>query len=684
MSNKKAFKVPTAAILALLSLGLMMMPVPAWVLDALFTFNIAVGLVVLLAALKTEKPLEFSIFPTALLLATLLRLALNVASTRLILSEGHTGSAAAGHVVEAFGKFLLGGNFIVGFLIFAILLIINFMVITKGAGRIAEVSARFALDSMPGKQMAIDADLSAGLIGEKEARERREEVAREADFYGSMDGASKFVRGDALAAMLIFFLGSIGGILVGLVSNGMGAGAAADAYLPLAVGDAIASQVPALLLSVAAGVIVSKSGTRGNLSDTLAKQFGQPGPMKQGGLALGLLGVLPGMPHLPFLLCAGGLWLLGSMAQKKEDREEAQEQEEIARPPEEAAAGSTELSWEEIGSAETIAMEIGYRLIPLADPSQGGDFLAKARALRRKFAEGFGFLPPPLRVRDNLDLPPTTARVLIRGAVVAEATIYADRLMCLKDGSLGGLSWPLPGIEGTDPAFGLPALWIERSMESMARSAGLAVIHPAAALATLFSKTLTENAKSLFGLTELKGLLEWHFKEPKALAEWVPGQISTTLLLKVCKELLEEAVPLRDFETVLAEAALAAKRSDEAAVIAEQTRRGLGASIAIEAFGQGQMGRAWVLDERLENLIAQALGQPNGAMEPELARRLVEQVSQRIREEEAAGGKLVILVADRVRSGISKLLRRSAGDLRVLAYGEIPDGVKVEIAGTLG
>lgn len=675
-------KIPAAGLIALLSLALMMLPIPKWAIDLLFTLNIAAGLVVLLAAMKVEKPLDFSIFPAGLLLATLLRLSLNVASTRLILTSGHAGGDAAGKVIEAFGKYLLGGNFIVGILVFAILLIINFVVITKGAGRIAEVSARFALDSMPGKQMAIDADLSAGLINEQDAKTRREEVSREADFYGSMDGASKFVRGDAMAAILIFFLGSIGGIVVGMATQGLGISAAANAYLPLAVGDAIASQIPSLLLSVAAALIVSKSGARGDLSASIVNQFAQAGPLKQAALALAALGLLPAMPHVPFLLFAVGLWLLGAARSKKDAKASQVEQDaaSAARSPKPEPAGQKELSWDELSTEDAVALEIGYRLIPLADPAQGGDFLAKARALRRKFADAHGFLPPPLRVRDNLELDPGQARLLIRGTIVAEGAFHPDKLLCLREGDAGG-RWPVPGIETKDPAFNLPALWIEPQYESAARAHGFVVIQPSAALATLFSKSLADNAKSLFGLAELKALLEWKFKEMKNLADWVPGQISYAVLLKVCKELLEEGVSLRDFESLLAELCIMAKKGDSIESMVESSRRMLSVAIGMEAFGQ-RGGRAYILDERLEKLVGQAMAQA-GALEPQLAKHFFSAVKARATEEEARGERMVLLVSEGIRAAVSRLLRRSVGDLRVLSFAEIPDGWNIEVVSTI-
>jgi flagellar biosynthesis protein FlhA len=678
----REMKIPAAGILALLSVALMMLPIPRWAIDLLFTMNIATGLVVLLAAMKTEKPLDFSIFPAGLLLATLLRLSLNVASTRLILTSGHAGGDAAGKVIEAFGKYLLGGNFIVGIMVFAILLIINFVVITKGAGRIAEVSARFALDSMPGKQMAIDADLSAGLINEQEAKSRREEVSREADFYGSMDGASKFVRGDAMAAILIFFIGAIGGIIVGMVTKGLGISEAANAYLPLAVGDAIASQIPSLLLSVAAALIVSKSGSRGDLSANILAQFAQAGPLRQASVALAALGLLPSMPHVPFLFFAGGLWFLGGSRLRKDARDAAVGLDAIlaAKEPKAALGAQKELSWDELSAEDAVALEIGYRLIPLADPAQGGDFLAKARALRRKFADAHGFLPPPLRVRDNLELDPGQARLLIRGTVVAEGAFHPDKLLCLREGEGGG-RWPVPGIETRDPAFNLPALWIDPQYESGARANGFVVIQPSAALATLFSKSLADNAKALFGLAELKALLEWKFKDMKNLADWVPGQISYAILLKVCKELLEEGVSLRDFESLLAELCIMAKKGDSVEAMVEASRLMLSVAISMEAFGQ-RGGRAYILDERLEKLVSQAMAQA-GALEPQLAKHFFASVKARANEEEARGERMVLLVSEGIRAAVSRLLRRSVGDLRVLSFAEIPDGWNIDVVSTI-
>jgi flagellar biosynthesis protein FlhA len=532
---------------------------------------------------------------------------------------------------------------------------------------------------MPGKQMAIDADLSAGLINEAEAKERREEVSREADFYGSMDGASKFVRGDAMAAILIFFLGAIGGIVVGMVTRDMGLSDATAAYLPLAVGDAIASQIPSLLLSVAAALIVSKSGSRGDLSDSILKQFGQVGPLKQSAAALAVLGLIPSMPHLPFFLFAAGLWLLGG-ARQKQDSDLIKETQVAAKAKKQEPLVHKELGWDEISADDPVALEIGYRLIPLADPGQGGDFLAKARALRRKFADSNGFLPPPLRVRDNLELDPGQARLLIKGTVVADGIFYPDKLLCLREGD-GGARWPVPGIETRDPAFNLPALWIDSVHEATARANGFVVIQPSAALATLFSKAMADNAKSLFGLTELKALLEWKFKEMKNLADWVPGQISYSILLKVCKDLLEEGVSLRDFEGLLAELCIMAKRGETVEAMVEASRKVLGQSISMEAFGQ-KNGRAYVLDERLEKLISQAIGQA-GALEPQLARHFYSAIKLKADEEETKGERLVLLVSDGIRSFVSKMLRRGGGELRVLGFGEIPDGWNVDIAGTI-
>ncbi len=679
-------KIPAAGLIALLSIALMMLPMPAWVLDALFTFNIGIAMVILLVSLKSSKALDFSVFPTALLLATLLRLALNVASTRLILSEGHTGADAAGYVVEAFGTFLLGGNFLVGFIVFAILLIINFAVITKGAGRIAEVSARFALDALPGKQMSIDADLSAGLIGEKEAKERREEVNREADFFGAMDGASKFVRGDAIAALLIFVIGALGGVMVGVISKDLPFAEAAGIYFPMAVGDAIASQVPALLLSMAAGILVSKAGSKEEISVSLMEQVGKSGPIKQSAFAMGILGVLPGMPAVPFLLFAASLWFFANyrdnlVKQSAQNAQEKEQQEALNKHKEQQNVVK-ELSWDELGEDDRLSMEIGYRLIPLVDPTQGGDFLPKARSLRKKFGEQMGFLPPALRVKDNLELSPNMVRILIRGVEVAQAFIKTDGFMCLKDNV--GMPWSVPGTEGVDPAFGLPALWIDKEHEATARASGLAVFSPSAALATMFSKVLTENAKALFGMGELDGILKWKFKDAKALAELVPGQINASLLLKVCKELLEESVPLKDFETILSESILFAKKTDDASSIAESIRRALSTTIASEAFGSAKSGRAYVLDEKMENIILQGLAQATPAIEPELAKRLIKATGQKAKEEEALGGRLVLMVSDKARSSIAKLLKRSEEDIRVLGYAEVPEQFKVDIVGVIG
>lgn len=680
----KDLKFSAAALIALLSLALIMLPMPKWVVDLLFTFNIATGLIVLLAALKTEKPLDFAIFPASLLLLTLLRLALNVSSTRLILMDGHTGAEAAGQVIEAFGEVLLGGDFVIGLLLFGIILIINFVVITKGAGRIAEVSARFALDSLPGKQMAIDADLSAGLIGEAQAKERREEVAREADFYGSMDGASKFVRGDALAALLIFAIGSIGGLVLGMMSKGLTFSQAAATYLPLTVGDAIASQVPGLLLSVASAIIVSKSGSKGDLSQTMMDQIAKAGPIRQAGVALAVLGLIPNMPHFAFISFGVGLWVFANWIDRKKEKDLELEQKRATdlaiekRTQDETVP--KELGWEDLSTEEPISLEIGYKLISLADPNQGGDLLIKARALRKKFAEQFGFVPPALRVRDNLELPPSHARILIRGTVVAEGDFYPERLMCLKDDP--NARWPVEGIETVDPAFGLPALWIDRLNEPTARALGFTVIQPSAALATLLSESLNKNAKSLFGMSELKSLLEWKFKEQKSISEWVPGQISFSLLLKVCKELLDEHVPLKDFEGILSEVCLGVKKTDDLSILAELGRKGVSQHIASEVF-PGRSGGCYILNENLEKIVVQAL-QQGQSIEPNLMSNMIDLMRKKKQEEELMGNGFTLLVSEKIRNNLSKLMRRSLGNVHVLSFNEVPEGWDVKVKGVIG
>lgn len=533
-------------ILILLILSMMVLPLPAFILDLLFTFNIALSIMVLLVAMFTQRTLEFAAFPTILLFTTLLRLALNVASTRIILMEGHTGAAAAGKVVEAFGHFLVGGNFAIGIVVFVILVIINFMVITKGAGRIAEVGARFVLDGMPGKQMAIDADLNAGLIGEDEAKKRRSEVTQEADFYGSMDGASKFVRGDAIAGILIMVINVVGGLLVGVLQHGMSMGHAAESYTLLTIGDGLVAQIPALVISTAAGVIVTRVSTDQDVGEQMVNQlFSNPSVMLLSAAVLGLLGLVPGMPNLVFLLFTAGLLGLAWWIRGREQKAPAEPK------PVKMAENNTvvEATWNDVQLEDSLGMEVGYRLIPMVDFQQDGELLGRIRSIRKKFAQEMGFLPPVVHIRDNMDLQPARYRILMKGVEIGTGDAYPGRWLAINPGTAAGT---LPGEATVDPAFGLNAIWIESALKEQAQIQGYTVVEASTVVATHLNHLISQHAAELFGRQEAQQLLDRVAQEmPKLTEDLVPGVVTLTTLHKVLQNLLDEKVPIRDMRTIL-------------------------------------------------------------------------------------------------------------------------------------
>lgn len=533
-------------ILILLILSMMVLPLPAFILDLLFTFNIALSIMVLLVAMFTQRTLEFAAFPTILLFTTLLRLALNVASTRIILMEGHTGAAAAGKVVEAFGHFLVGGNFAIGIVVFVILVIINFMVITKGAGRIAEVGARFVLDGMPGKQMAIDADLNAGLIGEDEAKKRRSEVTQEADFYGSMDGASKFVRGDAIAGILIMVINVVGGLLVGVLQHGMSMGHAAESYTLLTIGDGLVAQIPALVISTAAGVIVTRVSTDQDVGEQMVNQlFSNPSVMLLSAAVLGLLGLVPGMPNLVFLLFTAGLLGLAWWIRGREQKMPAE-----PKPVKMAENNAVvEATWNDVQLEDSLGMEVGYRLIPMVDFQQDGELLGRIRSIRKKFAQEMGFLPPVVHIRDNMDLQPARYRILMKGVEIGSGDAYPGRWLAINPGTAAGT---LPGEATVDPAFGLNAIWIESALKEQAQIQGYTVVEASTVVATHLNHLISQHAAELFGRQEAQQLLDRVAQEmPKLTEDLVPGVVTLTTLHKVLQNLLDEKVPIRDMRTIL-------------------------------------------------------------------------------------------------------------------------------------
>ncbi|MEW6560353.1 MAG: flagellar biosynthesis protein FlhA [Pseudomonadota bacterium] len=673
----------TAPILVVLILMMLVVPLPTVVLDMLFTFNIVLSLIIMLVTLYLTRPLDFSAFPTALLFTTLLRLSLNVAASRVILLHGQNGEGAAGAVIESFGKFVVGGNYAVGIIVFAILVVINFVVITKGAGRIAEVSARFTLDAMPGKQMAIDADLNAGLIDQEEARKRRADVAQEADFYGAMDGASKFVRGDAVAAILILFINLIGGLIIGVFMHGLGLGEAAQNYTLLSIGDALVSQIPALVISMAAGIVISNVSTGQDIGRQLVGQlFTHPRVLAITAGILGLIGLVPGMPHLAFL---GAAAVLGGVLWWQHKRQQASAAQAAQAAPEAAAPiEPEEVSWEQIEPVDTLSLDVGYRLIPLVDRNQGGELLGRIRGVRKKFAQEMGFLVASVHIRDNLELRPGGYRIALKGVDVGSGEIFPDLLMAINPGQVMG---DLQGTPTKDPAFGLPAVWINKEQRERAQTLGYTVVDPSTVLATHLHHLLSTHAAELLGREEVEGLLAHLSKRsPKLVEDLVPKLISADRLRKVLQNLLTEGVPIRDMRTiaeVLAEHAAQVNDTDE---LTTRVRLALGAYIVQSLSPNGQELSAAVLDGQLEQILLSSLRsdpqQPS--VEPGLAQRLMDKARELMQRMEAQGASGVLLVSAPLRQFLARLLARSAPRLRVLSYAEIPDQKQVKVTATLG
>ena len=675
------WQVLAGPVLIMLILSMMVLPLPAFILDLLFTFNIALSIMVLLVAMFTQRTLEFAAFPTILLFSTLLRLALNVASTRIILLEGHTGADAAGRVVEAFGHFLVGGNFAIGIVVFIILVIINFMVITKGAGRIAEVGARFVLDGMPGKQMAIDADLNAGLIGEDEAKRRRSEVTQEADFYGSMDGASKFVRGDAVAGILIMVINVIGGLLVGVVQHGMDVGHAGETYTLLTIGDGLVAQIPALVISTAAGVIVTRVATDQDVGEQMVGQlFNNPRVLMLSAGVIGLLGLVPGMPNFVFLLFTGALlglawWLRGREMQPKKQPESASLMKTQETP------ATVEASWTDVQLEDSLGMEVGYRLIPMVDHTQNGELLGRIRSIRKKVAQEVGFLPPVVHIRDNMELPPARYRILMKGVEIGSGDAYPGRWMAINPGTAAG---SLPGEPTVDPAFGLAAIWIDSALKEQAQIQGYTVVEASTVVATHLNHLIGQYASELFGRQEAQQLLDRVTQEmPKLTEDLVPGVISLTTLHKVLQNLLIERVSIRDMRTIIETLAEHAPVQSDPQELTSVVRVALGRAITQQWFpGNGEV-QVIGLDAMLERLLLQAL-QGGGGLEPGLADRLLMQAQAALQQQEMSSAPPVLLVNHPLRALLARFLRRNLPQLVVLSNLELSDNRQIRMTATIG
>jgi flagellar biosynthesis protein FlhA len=672
-------------VLIMLILAMMVLPLPAFLLDTLFTFNIVLSLMILLVAMFTQQTLEFSAFPTVLLFSTLLRLALNIASTRIILMEGHTGAAAAGRVVEAFGHFLVGGNFAIGIVVFAILIIINFMVITKGAGRIAEVGARFVLDGMPGKQMAIDADLNAGLIGEAEAKRRRSEVTQESDFYGSMDGASKFVRGDAIAGLLIMAINVIGGLAIGVLQHGLSVGEAGETYTLLTIGDGLVAQIPALIISTAAGVIVTRVSNEQDIGEQMVGQlFNNPKVMLLSAAVIGLLGLIPGMPNFVFLLFTAVLlglaWWMRGRQMKAPARNVAREDHDKAAQAANDQA-SAEASWADVEMEDVLGLEVGYRLIPLVDSAQDGQLLIRVRGIRKKFAQDMGFLPPPIHIRDNLDLAPGEYRILLKGVEIGRGEIEPERWMAINPGYAEG---ELPGTPCEDPAFGLPACWIDEVFREQAQIQGYTVVDPGSVIATHLNHVISLNTEELFSRQETQQLLERINKEmPKLVEDLIPGVISLTLFHKVLQNLLAERVSIRDMRTIIDTLAEYVPLQNDPDELTAQVRIRLGRAITAQWFRTDNDIKVIGLDTTLEKLLIQAR-QNGSAIEPGIADNLMKQAERAITDQQALGISPVLLVNPGLRLMVSRFLRRAFPQLAVMSTLEISSNKTVQMTTVIG
>ncbi len=665
-------------------LAMVIVPLPPIALDVLFTFNIALSLIVVMAVFYVLRPLDFGIFPTVLLLATLLRLALNVASTRVVLLHGHTGSHAAGKVIESFGEFVIGGNYAVGVVVFAILTIINFIVVTKGAGRISEVTARFTLDAMPGKQMAIDADLNAGLITQEEARTRRAEVRAEADFYGSMDGASKFVRGDATAGILILVINMIGGICIGMMAHDMSFGDSARVYTLLSIGDGLVAQIPALLLSTAVAIIVTRMSKSQDMGGELAKQlFGQPRALGIAAALLGVIGLIPGMPNIAFLmmgaLCGGAAWMLHKRSIAEPEIVEA------PPPPPPPAPETRELTWEDVQPVDIIGLEVGYRLVPLVDKAQGGDLLARIRGVRRKLTQDLGFLVQAVHIRDNLDLAPNAYRINLAGVPVGEGVIYPERELAINPGKVFG---KLAGIETHDPAFGMEAVWIEPSSREHAQTLGYTVVDASTVVATHLSHIIQTHAHELLGHEEVQQLLNTLAKTaPKLVEDLTPRLLPLSTVVRTLQGLLAERVPIRNMRTIVETLAEHAARTQDPVQLQAHVRVALGRQIVQDIAGMSSELPVITLEPDLEQLLTNSLAGTNAAtpgLEPGLAERMQRRLAEAAQRQELTGEPAVLLVPPQLRQTLARFMRSIVPSMHVLAWNEIPDNRKVRLVTAVG
>ncbi|KIO36099.1 MULTISPECIES: flagellar biosynthesis protein FlhA [unclassified Shewanella] len=681
------FKGIGTPILVLAALAMIVLPMPAFLLDILFSFNIALALVVLLVAIYTDRPLDFAAFPTVLLVATLLRLALNVASTRIVLLEGHNGGDAAGKVIEAFGSVVIGGNYAVGLVVFLILIIINFAVVTKGAGRISEVSARFTLDAMPGKQMAIDADLNAGVLNQDQARIRRAEVTKEADFYGAMDGASKFVKGDAIAGIMILVINILGGFVIGMAQHGLDFSSAVEIYTLLTIGDGLVAQIPGLLLSIAAALMVTRQNESGDMGQMVMSQmFDNPKSLAIAAGVLLIMGIVPGMPHFAFLtfgiITAAGAYFLHR--KKDLDRQRALE---IAKtsPATPGDAKPKELSWDDVQQVDTIGLEVGYRLIPLVDKGQGGELLGRIKGVRKKLSQELGFLVPAVHIRDNLDLAPNTYRISLMGVASGEADIRHDCELAINPGQVYG---KLDGVETTDPAFGLEAVWIAPELREHAQTLGYTVVDAATVVATHLSQLLTNNASKLLGYEEVQQLMDMLAKHsPKLVSGFIPDVLPLGTVVKVMQNLLNEGVSIRDLKTIVQTLLEYGPKSNDTEVLTAAVRIALKRMIVQEISGPEPEIPVITLAPELEQMLHQSMQATGGEgpnIEPSLAERMQKSLLDASQRQEMVGQPAILLTSGMLRSTLSRFVKHTIPNLRVISYQEVPDEKQIRIVSAVG
>ena len=675
-------------ILVMAALGMVILPMPAWLLDLLFSFNITLALVVLLITVYTLKPLEFGSFPSVILIATILRLALNVASTRVVLLEGHEGTDAAGKVIEAFGSVVIGGNYAVGLVVFLILIIINFVVVTKGAGRIAEVTARFTLDAMPGKQMAIDADLNAGFIDQEQAKERRTEVTNEADFYGSMDGASKFVKGDAIAGILILFINVVGGLIIGMVQHDLSFDNAVEIYTLLTIGDGLVAQIPGLLLSVATAIVVTRQNTAQDMGEQVSSQLGQEKSLYIAAAVMFVMGVIPGMPHFVFLLFSAiiaGAAYFGSRSKANKavemDKVAKEEQEQIQQKEEEVK----ELDWDDVNHVDVIGLEIGYRLIPLVDKAQGGELLSRIKGVRKKLSQEFGFLVPAVHIRDNLDLDPNSYQISLMGVTIGSADIRHDQELAINPGQVFGT---LDGVATKDPAFGLDATWINQNQREQAQTLGYTVVDSATVLATHLSQILTNNAAQLLGHEEVQNLLDMLAKTyPKLVEGFIPETLSLGTVVKVLQSLMNEGVAVRDMRSIVQTLVEYGPKSQDAEVLTAAVRISLRKFIIQDLVGGATEVPVITLAPELEQMLHQSMqmaGDDGAGIEPGLAERLQKSLTDGSQQQEMSGDTPILLTSGILRTVLAKFVKYTIPSLRVISYQEIPDDKQIKIVSAIG